>query len=97
LAPEVAENIKPNYRCDIEATQKRLAEEQKIDYIAGHIKKGEVIVSNNEIVSKDTERAINSYLTEKNKREKVKTEENWFYILLGQSVFIVICLILLLV
>lgn len=96
LAPEVAENIKPNYRCDIEATQKRLAEEQKIDYIAGHIKKGEVIVSNNEIVSKDTERAINSYLTEKNKREKVKTEENWFYILLGQSVFIVICLILLL-
>ena len=96
LDPEVAENIKPNYRCDIEATQKRLAEEQKIDYIAGHIKKGEVIVSNNEIVSKDTERAINSYLTEKNKREKVKTEENWFYILLGQSVFIVICLILLL-
>lgn len=96
LAPEVAENIKPNYRCDIEATQKRLAEEQKIDYIAGHIKKGEVIVSNNEIISKDTERAINSYLTEKNKREKVKTEENWFYILLGQSVFIVICLILLL-
>lgn len=96
LDPEVAENIKPNYRCDIEATQKRLAEEQKIDYIAGHIKKGEVIVSNNEIISKDTERAINSYLTEKNKREKVKTEENWFYILLGQSVFIVICLILLL-
>lgn len=96
LDPEVAENIKPNYRCDIEATQKRLAEEQKIDYIAGHIKKGEVIVSNNEIISKDTERAINSYLAEKNKREKVKTEENWFYILLGQSVFIVICLILLL-
>lgn len=96
LAPEVAENIKPNYRCDIEATQKRLAEEQKIDYIAGHIKKGDVIVSKNEILNKDTERAINSYLAEKNKRDKVKTEENWFYILLGQSVFIVICLILLL-
>ncbi|MBQ5644395.1 MAG: HDIG domain-containing protein [Bacteroidaceae bacterium] len=96
LDPEVAERIRPNYRCNIEATQKKLAEEQKIDYIAGHIKKGEVIVSKNEIINKDTERAINSYLAEKNKRDKVKTEENWFYILLGQSVFIVICLILLL-
>ena len=90
------QQIRPNYACDTAASQEELARQLgNIERLAGHIKAGERIIGHGEIVDRKAERTINSYIIEKNKREKAKSEDNWFYILLGQSVFIVICLILL--
>ena len=87
----------PNFICDTIATQADLARELgKIELIAGNIKEGERIIGHGEKVDRSKARAINSYLTEKNKRVKAQSEDNWLYIMLGQSVFIVICLLLLL-
>ena len=93
----ITERIQPNYKCDVAATEREIKKELgKISRLAEQIKKDQRIIGHGEIVDRKAERAINSYLAEKNRQEKVKSEENWLYILLGQSAFIVICLILLL-
>ena len=97
LPAEIAGKITPNYECDADVTTEGLAKLiGNINPIAGKIKHGERIIGHGEKVDRNKARAINSYLVEKNKREKAKSEDNWLYILLGQSVFIVICLMLLL-
>ena len=97
LPADVAAKIQPNFECDKEVTEEGLAKQiGNISPTAGKIKQGERIVGHGEKVDHNKARAITSYLVEKNKREKAKSEDNWFYILLGQSVFIIICLLLLL-
>lgn len=87
-----------NYKCDTLLTQEELTRQiNGIQPIITHIKEGQKIINRGEIVDGLNERIINTYLAEKNAKEKVKSEDNWQYILIGQAMFIIICMIVLLV
>ena len=89
--------VKPNYKCDAQASQQELEKQIKaIAPISAHIKEGEKIISNGDIVDKETEKTIKAYLAKKKVKEKTKSASNWKYILLGQILFIVVCMIILL-
>lgn len=87
-----------NYKYDTLAVKEELARQlETIKPIIKHIKEGQKIINKGEIVDAMDERIIETYLDEKNAKEKIKSEDNWQYILLGQAFFIIICMILLLV
>ena len=87
--------IKPNYRYDSLASQQELEKRIKnIDPIYEHVKEGTKIISNGDIVDNEAERTIKAYLTQKKVWEKSKSASNWQYILLGQMLFIVVCMII---
>ena len=89
--------IKPNYKCDVNACNTELEKQIKaIDPVYKYIKEGEKIIGTGDIVDPETENIINTYLTQKRAKEKTKSADNWQYILLGQIIFIVACMIILL-
>lgn len=89
--------IRPNYKCDVSASKAELEKQIKaINPVHKHIKEGEKIISTGEIVDKETERTLKAYLAQKKAKEKTKSASNWKYILIGQILFIVVCMIILL-
>ncbi|MBO5865669.1 MAG: HDIG domain-containing protein [Bacteroidaceae bacterium] len=89
--------VKPNYKCDIRESQLELEKQAKaINTIHKHVKEGERIISTGEIVDKEAEKVIKAYLDQKREKEKSKSANNWQYILIGQIIFIVVCMIILL-
>ena len=89
--------VRPNYKCDVSASQLELEKQIKaISPIHSHIREGKKIISTGDIIDKDAEKTIKAYLEQKKIREKSKSASNWQYILIGQIIFIVICMIVLL-
>ena len=88
--------IKPNYKYDTEASGSELEKQSKaIDPVYKYIKEGEKIIDTGDIISLETANIINTYLAQKRDREKTKSADNWQYILLGQIIFIVVCMMIL--
>lgn len=93
----IASLVKPNYKCDTRASRLALEKQMKtIDPIHSHIKEGEKIIGTGETVDGEAEKTINAYLDLKRDKEKIKSANNWRYLLFGQSLFIVICMVILL-
>lgn len=96
----VAQHTVPSYSCNIVATQKEFenmtASLKTISPILTKIKEGEKIISNGDIVDAKSERIIKEYLSHKNTKEKARSKSNWQSILIGQAIFIVICMAILL-
>ena len=89
--------VKPNYRCDIRASKQELNKLlNSIDPVHEHIKEGKKIISTGDIVDEETEKVLNAYLQQKQEKEKSKSEANRQYILIGQILFIIVCMIILL-
>ena len=88
--------IEPNYRFNPVATEAENRKNPAINPILEEIKEGAVIINNSKEVTARSARIIETYLAEKNLRGKNRSEHNWLYVLTGQSIFIVICLVLLL-
>lgn len=89
--------VKPNYKCDTRANGLELEKQTKaINTIYKHVKEGERIIGTGDIVDKESEKVIKAYLDQKREKEKSKSAKNWQYILLGQIIFIVVCMIILL-
>ena len=89
--------VKPNYRCDTKASELELEKQIKsIDTVYRHIREGRKIISTGDIVDKESEKTIKAYLAMKKEREKSKSANNLQYILLGQILFILLCIALLL-
>ena len=88
--------VTPNYVCDTQASRQELERLLKsIDPVYKHIKEGERIIGTGDIVDLDAEKSIRAYLDQKKEREKTKSENNWKNILLGQILFIIVCMTLL--
>lgn len=93
----VASYIKPNYRCDTRASQKELKRQiETISPVSKHIKEGERVISTGDIIDKETEAVIKTYLDKKKETEKTKSANNKRNILTGQILFIVVCMLILL-
>ena len=89
--------LKPNYKCDVQATQQELEKQIKaISPVSKHVKEGEKIIGNGDIVDGESEKSIKAYLAQKKINEKTKSASNRKYILFGQILFIVVCMIILL-
>ena len=94
---DIADFIKPNYTCDTKATDAGLqAKFNAIDTVYKHIEEGKTIIDRGDIVDKETAEAIKTYIELKNKKEETLAEGNWLYILLGQALFIIVCMFILL-
>lgn len=88
--------IKPNYKHDIKASNLELEKQIKaIDPVYKYIKEGEKIIGTGDIIDSESANIINTYLAQKRVREKTKSADNWQYILLGQIIFIVVCMMIL--
>ena len=88
--------ITPNYRCDTSATlQEQERQIKAIDPVYKQIKEGEKIISTGDIIDADSERSIRAYLDQKQENEKTKSANNWKHILLGQILFIIVCMLIL--
>ena len=88
--------IKPNYKYDTKASDSELEKQIKaIDPVHKYIKEGEKIIDTGDIITPETANIINTYLAQKRDREKTKSADNWQYILLGQIIFIVVCMMIL--
>ena len=89
--------LKPTHKCNIEETEKQIkALISQVDPISEKIKEGTTIITKGKEVTPRTARILETYLEGMNQRGKTRYEDNWLYVLLGQSVFIIICLVLLL-
>ena len=89
--------VKPNYRCDTRTSRWELEKQIKaIDPIHAHIKEGEKIIGTGEIVNIEAEKTIKTYLDLKRDKEKTKSANNWKYLLFGQILFIIVCMVILL-
>lgn len=94
---DIMKFVKPNYRCDTRASKEELKKLlSSINPVSEHIKEGKRIVSNGEIVDEETAKILNAYLEHKQEREKEKSENNRQYISIGQILFIVVCMMILL-
>ena len=88
--------VTPNYVCDTRASlQEQERQLKSIDPVYKHIKEGERIIGNGDIVDKDAEKTIKAYLAQKKERDKTASESNWKNILLGQILFIILCMAIL--
>ena len=89
--------IKPNYRCDTRASQQELKRQiDAISPVSKHMKEGERIISTGDIVDKETEATVKTYLEKKKEKEKTRSANNRQNILIGQIIFIVVCMLILL-
>ena len=96
-AIDISTFIKPNFVCDTAATSLAIAKGvNAVDSTIRHIDEGKVIIRKDEIVDKITARAINTYIEQKEKLEKSQGKGNWLFMLLGQIIFIILCMLLLL-
>ena len=88
--------VTPNYKCDTRATLLEQDKQAKsINPVYKQIKEGERIINSGDIIDKDAERSIKAYLDQKREKEKTKSANNWKHILLGQILFIIVCMLIL--
>ena len=89
--------VQPNYRYNVKASQAELEKQVKaINPVYKRIKEGQRIIGTGDIVDKEAEKAIKAYLAQKKIKEKTKSASNWQHILLGQILFIIVCMVILL-
>lgn len=89
--------VQPNYKCDIRASKAELEKQMNsISPVYKHIKEGKRIINTGDIVDKERDKVIKAYLSQKKEREKTTSASNRKYILPGQILFIVVCMVILL-
>ena len=92
----VGEFLEPTHKCNIKETEKQVsALISQVNPIFETVKEGAIIITKGKEVTPRIARILETYLSEMNQLGKTRYEDNWLYVLLGQSLFIIICLILL--
>lgn len=100
LMPDTAivlQLLKPNYAIDTTVSNRDLRQQlAAIDPILMRIEEGSKIIDKGDIIDATAERKINAYCNHKNSLNKVASGKNANNILIGQAIFIVICMAILL-
>ena len=92
----IGQYLKATHKCNIEETEKQVsALISQVNPIFETVKEGAIIITKGKEVTPRIARILETYLSEMNQLGKTRYEDNWLYVLLGQSLFIIICLILL--
>lgn len=88
--------IRPNYVCDTAATRIELERSlDKVETKLGTVQKGQRIINKGDIVDKNAYRTLETYFDELQKTERNK-EGNKLYMFLGQVLFVIIGMFMLL-
>ena len=88
--------IKPNYVCDTTLSERELKKQlAKVDTRIGTVIKGQRIINKGDIIDKDTYRTLETYFTIANELEASKSNSSKLNIFLGQALFIIICMFVL--
>ena len=88
--------IKPNYVCDTTLSERELKKQlAKVDTRIGTVIKGQRIINKGDIIDKNTYRTLETYFTITNELEASKSTSSKLNIFLGQALFIIICMFVL--
>lgn len=88
--------IIPNYTCDTLLTDKELKKQlKKVDARIGTVIKGQRIINKGDIIDKNTYRTLETYFTILNEIEATKSTSSKLNIFIGQILFIIICMLVL--
>ena len=88
--------IIPNYTCDTLLTDKELKKQlKKVEARIGTVIKGQRIINKGDIIDKNTYRTLETYFTILNEIEAAKSTSSKLNIFIGQILFIIICMLVL--
>ncbi len=88
--------IIPNYTCDTLLTEKELKKQlKKVEARIGTVIKGQRIINKGDIIDKNTYRTLETYFTILNEIEAAKSTSSKLNIFIGQILFIIICMLVL--
>lgn len=88
--------IKPNYVCDTLLSERELNKQlKKVEARIGTVVKGQRIINKGDIIDKNTYRTLETYFTILNEIEAAKSTSSKLNIFIGQSLFIIICMLVL--
>ena len=88
--------IRPNYICDTLLTEKELNRQlRKVDARIGTVIKGQRIINKGDIIDKNTCMTLETYFNTLNELEAAKSTSSKLNIFLGQVLFIIICMLVL--
>ena len=95
-AIEAERFIIPNYICDTALTERELNKQlKKVEARIGSVKKGQRIINKGDIIDANTYRTLETYFTILNEIEASKSVSSKMNIFLGQVLFIIICMFVL--
>ena len=93
---ELGRFIKPNYVCDSTLTEKELKKQlRKVEARIGTVVKGQRIINKGDIIDKNTYRTLETYFTILNEIEAAKSINSKLNIFIGQVLFVIICMLVL--
>ena len=93
---ELERFIKPNYVCDSVLSEKELKKQlRKVEARIGTVVKGQRIINKGDIIDKNTFRTLETYFTILNEIEATKSINSKLNIFIGQVLFVIICMLVL--